>query len=391
MHPPVRIGVVGTGHIARHFLWCLEDHPGYEPSAVLTRRTSESLREFDHRDLAVSSVDQLLAQSDVVVECSGDPIHATDVAHATTEAGVPMVTMDAEFQVTTASAFVGQGTVTEAEGDQPGSLAALAADARQQGFRPLVYGNMKGFLDLNPSPEDMAYWAERQGYSLPMVTAFTDGTKVNIEQALVANGLGAAVVEPGLLGVESDDLFEGGVELARHAERLGRPVSDFVLSRTNSHGVFLIATHDERHQDALREYKMGDGPYYMLRKPDLTAYMEIMKTVRRVMEGQELFLDNSALPSVSVAALAKRPVPPGTRISRAIGSFDFRGIAVRIAENEGHAPIGLMQDVVVTRSLEPGDIAMLDDLDVPESSALAAWRTIERRVLDAGRAKAQVG
>ncbi len=378
---PVRIGVVGTGHIATRFLWSLDDHDGFEPSAVLTRRRLDSLGGFDHAHIATNSHEELLERSDLIVECSGDPIHATDVVGAAVEAGIPVVTMDAEFQVTTASAFVGRGIVTEAEGDQPGSLAALAAEARDMGFKPLVYSNMKGFRNLDPAPEDMKYWSERQGYSIEMTTSFTDGTKVNIEQALVANGLGAAIAQPGLLGPESDDLFEGGMMLVREAERLGRPLSDYVLSSKNSHGVFLMATHDPRHAEALLNYKLGPGPYYMLVKPDLTAYLEIMKTVKRVLGGQELFLDNSANPTVSVAAITKRPVTAGTHVKSAIGSFEFRGIAVEMAENLGHAPIGLMRDVVVRRDLEAGEIVTMSDLDVKDSAAVRAWLEIESRAL----------
>ena len=40
-------------------------------------------------------------------------------------AGRPVVTMDSELQVTTGSYFVGQGYITEADGDQPGCLARL--------------------------------------------------------------------------------------------------------------------------------------------------------------------------------------------------------------------------------------------------------------------------
>jgi predicted homoserine dehydrogenase-like protein len=207
---------------------------------------------------------------------------------------------------------------------------------------------------------------------------------VNIEQTLVANGLGAAIVQPGLLGPESDDLFEGGMMLVQEAERLGKPVSDYVLSSKNSHGVFLMATHDPRHAEALLNYKLGPGPYYMLKKPDLTAYLEIMKTVKRVLRGQELFLDNSAHPTVSVAAITKRPVRAGTHIPSAIGSFDFRGIAVEFVTHAGHAPIGLMRNVVVRRDLDAGEVVMLSDLDLQDSGALQAWSAIEARALGSG-------
>jgi len=380
--PIVRIGVVGTGHIAQHFLRALADHEGFEPSRVLTRRPLEDVRGLENL-APTHSIGELVEMSDVILECSGDAVHATDVAEAAVAAGIPIVTMDAEFQVTTASAFIGRGIITEAEGDQPGSLAALAEDAREMGFRPLVYGNMKGFLNLDPQPEEMRYWAERQGYSVAMTTAFTDGTKVNVEQVLVANGLRAAIIQPGLLGPADDDLREGGMVLARHAEALGTPVSDYVLSARNSHGVFLVATHDPSHAAALENYKLGPGPHYLLMKPDLVAYLEIMKTVKRVVRGQELLLDNSAEPAWSVATIAKRAVPAGTRVESAFGSFDFRGIAVGIRESAGHVPIGLMRDVVVRRRLEPGEMVMCADLEIPESAATRAWSQIEQRALGA--------
>ena len=119
------------------------------------------------------------------------------------DAGRPVVTLNAEFHATIGSHFVGRGLLSEAEGDQPGCLAALGEDAVATGFTPLVYGNMKAFLNRNPSPEEMRYWAERQDYSIEMVTSFTDGTKVQIEQCLVANGLGAGIAKEDLIGLET--------------------------------------------------------------------------------------------------------------------------------------------------------------------------------------------
>ena len=52
--------------------------------------------------------------------------------------------------------FVERGLLSEAEGDQPGCLAALAEDAVATGFQPLVYCNMKAFLNRDPNPEECA-------------------------------------------------------------------------------------------------------------------------------------------------------------------------------------------------------------------------------------------
>ena len=135
---------------------------------------------------------------------------AAKAPQAVFEAGVPVVTINAELQVTTGSYLCGKGFLTEAEGEQPGSLAALREEALQMGFQPLVYGNMKGYLNHNPSPEDMAYWSKRQGISIEQTTSFTDGTKVQIEQVVVGNGFGATITRRGLEGLASTDLNVSG-------------------------------------------------------------------------------------------------------------------------------------------------------------------------------------
>jgi len=141
--------------------------------------------------------------------------HGTSVIERAFEAGLKVVTVNAELQVTTGSYLAGKGFLTEAEGDQPGSLAALREDALQMGFEPLVYGNMKGYLNHDPSPEDMAYWANRQGISIDQTTSFTDGTKVQIEQVIIGNGLGATITRQGMEGLASTNLDDSAVLRSR--------------------------------------------------------------------------------------------------------------------------------------------------------------------------------
>jgi predicted homoserine dehydrogenase-like protein len=378
-----RIGVVGTGFVSRHFVLALERHEGFRLSQVLTRRSIETCGEFPVPDALTNSAEQLVRDTDIIVECSGDPIYATEVIAQAVDAGVPVVTMNTEFHVTAGSFFVGKGLVTEAEGDQPGCQAALREEAVELGFAPLVYGNMKGFLNRNPTPDDMEYWADRQGISLPMVTSFTDGTKVQFEQALVANGLGATIAATELVGPAEDDLSAASELLARRAKEIGSPIADYVLSPTLPHGVFIVAEHDERHGAALRYLKLGDGPFYTLIKNNIFVYLEIMKTVKRVVREGRGLLDNSTRPVASVAALSKRAIAPGTKIEAGIGSFDVRGVAVRIAEYPGHLPIGLLSQAVVATEIGPGQILTFEEVELPPSLAVQAWRKTERSVLSA--------
>ena len=277
--------------------------------------------------------------------------------------------------------------LTESQGDQPGSIAALAEQAREMGLEPLVYGNRKGFYNPDPTLEQMQCWATAQGISLRQVTSFTDGTKIQIEAALVANGLGARIAQNGLLALEADDIQSGGLELARHAERLGAPISDYVLAPKAPPGVFLVVKADARHHPALKYLKLGDGPHYVLAQNYHLCHLEIPITIRRILNGGSPLLTNSAIPSVSVGAIAKRKLMPGERIERGIGSFAMRGIAISIVDYPNHIPIGLVSDAVVARSVEQGQMLMTSDLHLPDTLALRLWKGILQRALAARKVR----
>ena len=325
----------------------------------------------------------MLDCSDVIVECTGDVLHATTVIDAGLRAGLPVVTMDAEVQVTTGSYFSGKGLLSEAEGDQPGCLAALKEDAVQMGFQPIVYGNIKGFLNHTPTEQDMQYYAKRQGISMNMVVSFTDGTKLQVEQALAANGLGATIVAEGLTGLKVMAVGEAVESLAALADGAGEAISDYLLSATSPPGVFLVAAHSQyaEQRQALANFKMGSGPNYLLLRNYHLCHLEATKTIRRIVRGGGALLDNGATPRISVAAIAKRPLEPGDRILKGIGSFDVRGIAVKIAARPEHCPIGLIQNATVARHVEVGQMLSMDDVVLPDSLALEAWRSVRTRVL----------
>lgn len=370
-----RIGVIGTGFVARHFVIELLRRSDWSLAGVLTRRPLDSVAGFPEGALTASP-EALIAASDIVLECTGDVAWATRLAPVVLAAGRPLVTLNPEFHVTTGAAFVGQGYLTEGEGDQPGSLARLAEEARCMGFEPVVYGNMKGFLNRTPTPEEMRYWADRQGLSLPMVTAFTDGTKLQVEQCLVGNYLDADIAAEELLGPAVDDLREASRILGAAAERCGKPLTDYVLSPGFSHGVFLVCRHDPAQAAALRYLKMGDGPFYTLVRPDIFVHLEVFKTLERVAAGGSPLLHNTARPRLSVAAVAKRRLRRGQRIAHGAGSFELRGICVRIADRPDHLPIGLANRLHLRRTVEPGQVLSLADVDIEDASGLELWQGI---------------
>lgn len=380
-----RIGVVGSGFISRGLILALASIADLSVTKVLTRTNPVHRSDFPRADLLTNSVDELIDHADLVVECSGDVLHATEIVDRVMQAGLPVVTMDPEFQITTGSYFADKGVLTEAEGDQPGCLAALRENVVQMGFQPLVYGNIKRYLNRNPSLEEMRFWARKQGISLQQVTAFTDGTKVQIEQALVANGLGAEIVVTGMLGVSSADVQTGGCLLADGAKRLGFPISDYILSPSAPAGIFIAAEHQDEQREYLRYLKLGDGPYYVLLQNFHLCHLEIQKTIRRVLSGGPVLINNTAHPRISVASISKEALQPGTFVERGMGSFLVRGEAVRITDMPDHVPIGLLDGATIVRNIEPGRYIRFDDVELPDSLALKAWRHITEGVLQGQR------
>jgi predicted homoserine dehydrogenase-like protein len=375
-HSKTKIGLSGTGFIAKGLVTLLgRPNSPFEVNCVLTRRPLGP--EFDAGFDAnfTNDPDHLARSCDIVVECSGSVGGATRVALATMRDGVPLVTLNAEFQVTLGSYFSDSPLIREARGDQPGSLAALDHEVRAMGFDPLVYASQKGFLDPNPSPEQMQYWAHRQGISVAATTSFTDGTKVQIEQALVANGLGAVIVKAGLTGQSAPSLMEGGVALAQRADQLGAPVSDYVLMAGGRGEVFIVARH-EAPPEHLRYYKLGDGPYYLIERPFHLGHFEVPLTLEDVVNGRPAQLTGGQTQQVSVAALAKRDLPAGFKIDKAIGSFNFRGSAVETLREPEHVPIGLMEHCTLIGPLKASQMVLWKDVEFSDDVAMKIARAI---------------
>jgi predicted homoserine dehydrogenase-like protein len=371
---PIRVGIVGTGWICRGLASLLSRRDDMTISGILTRRVGPIADLSVSQDSVKSNAEAVFDVSDVVVVSTGDPIYSTAIINKAFDYGLPVVTMDAETQIISGSWLSRRGVITEANGDQPGCLAALRSEVLQMGFKPVVYGNIKGFLDRNPSLEQMQYWAQKQGYSVTSVTSFTDGTKVQVEQCLVANAFGAEIAKKGLIGLECNSLEEGACALAAEATALNAVLSDYIISRAAPPGVFIAATHHQDLAKQLSTYKMGDGPYYVLYKPTHLCFFEIPGTISRLMEYHEILLGNGELPTTSVACIAKRKLDAGSVIANAVGSMDIRGEAIRIFEHLDHLPIGLASNIYIKHDIEPGQMITLDDVELPESLAYSAWK-----------------
>ena len=379
MNPEIRrIGIVGTGFVARGAYRSLLKTRGVQVTRVLTRRDADDVEGIDP-DLLTDSLPELIDSSDLVFESSGDAIHATEVLEQVIAAQLPVVTMNSELHVTTGSWFARRGYITEADGDQPGCLARLKLEAEVMGFTPLAYVNIKGYLNNDPCLDEMEHWAATQHLRLDQVVSFTDGSKLQIEQALVANGLDADIACDGMLGRTVPDLRATGF-LGALAEQGGRALADYILCPGAPPGVFIVARHEEftMHGDygPFAKLRTIDGEYGILLRPHHLIHLEVPRTILKVIRDEPPLLNNSRRPRVGVAAIAKRPLKAGMALPRGLGSFAVRGVAVELAANPGHVPLCLLANAVVRRKVEVGQTLSFDDVELPETRALAIYREL---------------
>jgi predicted homoserine dehydrogenase-like protein len=222
----------------------------------------------------------------------------------------------------------------------------------------------------------MAYWARKQRLTLRAVTSYTDGSKMQMEQVLVANGLNARIARPGLIGGEVDDLAKLD-HFADTARALGAPVSDYVVHPAVK-GVVILADNPiadlNPDYSAFAKIRTAEGRAYVLLKPYYLVYLEAARTLREVVADRPPLLTNSRAPVATIAAVAKRPLARGTVIETALGGFELRGEAVEIAGNEAAVPITLLDGARLLRTLEPGEIVTEADVEMPDSLALALYR-----------------
>lgn len=396
---PVRVGLLGPGFMGRAIaLQITASTPGMAVTAVLARdveRGTAALRwagidEVDVVDTAAGvdravrsgrvaltqDVAALVAadEVDVVVDVTGSVELGARAALLAFEHGKHLVLMNAELDATLgwelASRARSAGVVcTGADGDQPAVEMGLVRQARRWGLRPLVAGNIKGLQDRFRNPTTQQGFAERWGQDVHMVTSFADGTKVNVEQALVANATGMSIHRRGMLGADVpgkhvDDLTT--VYDIDELRSLGGAV-DYVVGALPSPGVFVLAEQtDPRQQHYLELYKLGAGPLYSFYRPYHLCHLEVPTTIARAALLGEASLQPIGPPTVEVVTLAKTDLRAGTVLD-AIGGYDTYGECERaeVTTRDRLLPIGLAEGCRLLRDVPADGVISEDDVEVP--------------------------
>jgi predicted homoserine dehydrogenase-like protein len=229
----------------------------------------------------------------------------------------------------------------------------------------VVAGNIKGFLDRSANPTTIVPEADKRNLDYRMCTSYTDGTKLGIEMALVANAYGLRTAVPGMLGPRARDVTEV-LDLFDFASiRDGESaVVDYVLGAEPGGGVFVVGASDDPYQrDMLEYYKMGKGPFYLFYRPYHLCHVEAMQSVAEaVLDGRALLQPTCGF-RTNVIAYAKTDLRAGDSCD-GIGGYTCYGM-VENTPRDGTTdglPICLAEDVVLARDIPRDERITMDDL-----------------------------
>jgi predicted homoserine dehydrogenase-like protein len=396
-----RVAIVGAGFVGRGLVHRLVRRPALAPPLLVNRDLARARAAYRDAgvaegDVAVSDdadeLSDLLAEHrptitrdasvlpeiagiDVVIEATGALEHGVKVMVAALRGGRHVVSMNAE-----ADALLGHrleatadrhgAAYTIGDGDQPGVLLRMIDEASALELDPVIALNCKRNLDVHQSPADSRPYAERDGTSVAMTTAFGDGTKMHIENVVTANLSGLRPAPLGTPGVRT--------QLATVAQDVpSAGIADgtvhFTLGGDFGGGVLVLARAPDPGFDApyLRYGKLGEGPLYPLFRPYHLIHMEVATTVEQVLRGGPQLGRRTPAPVATCAAVAKRELDGGEALD-GIGGGACYGVAVASKEGASLLPIGLSQHAVLRRPIHIDEPITVDDVELDEDALLVA-------------------
>lgn len=394
---PIRVGLIGTGHTGKGLLHQTLITPGIEcvgladidrqkatDCAACADRsyrvveTVGALNDAIHVGcLGVCADGEILAKCDeidVLIESSSAVGPGGHFAQTAIEHGTHVIMMNAEADLTFGPylmALAGRNGLvyTSCDGDQPGVLSRLIRDIQLWGFDLVMAGNIKGFLDRYANPTSIVPEADKRFLDYRMCTAYTDGTKLCVEMALVANAFGLETAVPGMYGPRANDAIEVFNHYDFESIREHTPgIVDYILGARPRGGVFVVGYCDNPYQQKMMDYfpsEMGDGPCYVFTRPYHLCHVEAMRSVAEAFLETQSLLEPKRGFSTNVYCYAKRDLKKGTTLD-GIGGYTCYGLIENCRDNLERAglPICLAEDAVLRHDISKDAKIHMEDIEI---------------------------
>ena len=392
---PVQIIVVGLGFMGFGFISNIINKPGIKVALLISRRPAESVKYLNDHGIAAKvennpdTIQELvnygiIAVSDdlsliktydnkIVFEVTGTVDYGTEVALTTLEAGKHLITMNPELQATVGTELKKlfdekKLIISDVVGDQPGSLARLIASSKMKGFRPILAGNMKRYMDIHATQVKMKPWADDKGLAVRQTVSFTDGTKQSIEMTLVSNYFGMSILQAGMKGPRVDT-FNQVLNSFDWNDIPPEGAVDYMIGPNLFPGVFIVAEHDDPNQQKyLRYLNMGEGPRYVLFDSYHLCHLEVIETIYNLAFFNLETINNGLNPQTTTISLAKFDLIKGA-ILDGVGGDAAYGSIRKYSTNNHYLPIGISAGAVLKYDIPQDTPIRLDDVVLPNNAA----------------------
>jgi predicted homoserine dehydrogenase-like protein len=426
---PIRVGLIGAGKFGSMYLAQVVRTPGVHLVAIADLNPAGARRNLARvgwkaeQSGAASAAAALrdgntwitddwqalvkLPEIDIVVECTGSPVHAVDHILGAIAAHKHVVNVTVE-----ADAFCGPLLARRAHdagviyslayGDQPAMICDLVDWARTCGFPVVAAGRGHKWLPHFAQSTPDTVWdnwgltpeqAERGGLNPKMFNSFLDGSKPSIESTAVSNATGLAVPSDGLrypsasiedIPFVTRPIAEGGVlekkgmvEVISSLERDGRTIPYEIRM-----GVWVTVEGETEYvRNCFEEYKAHTDPsgrYFTLYKRWHLIGLEVGMSVASV----ALRREPTGVPqawNADVVATAKRDLKAGEMLDGE-GGYTVWGKLLPAATSRriGGLPLGLAHEVPLVRPVKAGESLTWADVRMPASRAYDLRREMEQ-------------
>lgn len=406
----IRTAVIGAGLMGRGLVHQLSRMPGMFPSLVVNRTLIHAVEAyrlvgFQDKDIVISDDPDVLAEAvargkpavsstpeiaakvntiDVVIEATGAVEYGAREALSCIQNHKHIVLLNAETDATVGCLLKKKadeaGVVySVADGDQPGVIMRMVEYCRGIGFEVMSAVNCKGFMNIRANPESIKEWAIKQNTSPVMTAAFTDGTKINIEQNVVSNATGLIPAKRGMIGIKTD-LKNALKDFGNSEAFRAHGTVEYTLGGDFGGGIFIICRSKdaERVKPYMSYFKMGDGPNYLFFRPWHLCHFETPLSAAEAVIYKEPTVAPRGRPISCTVAVAKRDLKVGDMLD-GIGGFNQYGQIDSVENCDGLLPIGLAENVRLLRNIKQDEPIPLSAVELDETRLLVKlWKEQQR-------------
>jgi len=408
----INVAIIGSGWFGSGLIRELYQWPCLVPKLIITRTKKRALKALIYAGVENSEITEAksvkeyhravkenkfvisenleltkeLKDIDVVFEATGIIGVGAECAVNTINQGIHFLTANIEMDATIGFAIdrlaKDKGVVYSAgDGDQPAVLSRMIDEIELYGFKVIVAGSCKGFLDVHQTPEGVKPWV-RPGHNPKIVASFADGTKQALEMTSLANsrdlfpdirGMHGPVTTKKTLVKDFLKIIkqEGIVDYAMGIKAIDEAAGVFVIGKRK--GEFVSADLDY--------LKKGKGPYYLFFRGHHLCYFETAKSI-----AEAVLFNTATLPHknrvADVLSVAKKDLKAGEKLD-GIGSFTVYGIIdkTETVKKENLFPVGLSECAVLKKDIDKDTLITFDMVDFPEENIVLDLRKEEENIL----------